>query len=180
MNSRFYELVKKGWEINEMENKAGYIDEVFVGAMISVFSDRNYVLLDIMSDGNNHYFMFENLETKRRIKILAYSNTHSLPEIKTVGAKAYIIFSYGVPIKKTFSILGGIKYESLSKGLTTIGSISFDYDTYYLYVNCPLYLLINDYVEFDTLNIDIKKLSKDMGAIFNALNEYLKTRIEVE
>jgi hypothetical protein len=180
MNNRFYELVKNGWNINEMENKAEYIDEIFVGAVISALSDKDFVLLDIMSDGNNHYFMLENLETRHRIKILAYSTTHTLPEIKTVGAKAYIIFSYGAPIKKSFSMIGGIRYESLSRGLTTIGSISFDYDNYYLYVNCPLYLLINDYVEFDTLDVDTAKLSNDLDAIFESLNEYLKTRIEVE
>ncbi len=180
MNNRFYELVKNGWKINEMENKAEYIDEVFVGAIVSSLSDKDFILLDIMSDGNTHYFMFENLETKNRIKILAHSTTHTLPEIKTIGAKAYIVFSYGTPIKKSFSILGGLKYESLSKGLTTIGSISFDYDNYYLYVNCPMYLLINDYVGFDNLDINTEKLSNDLDAIFGSLIEYLKTRIEVE
>ncbi len=180
MNSRFYELVKKGWKINEMENRAEYIDEVFAGAVISTLSDKGFVLLDIMSDGNSHYFMLENLESKHRIKILTHSMTHSLPEIKTIGAKAYVVFSYGIPIKKTFNIINSFKYESLSRGLTTIGSISFDYDNYYLYVNCPMYLLINEYIEFDSLNINIEKLSNDLNAIYESLDEYLKTRIEVE
>ena len=70
MNNRFYELVKNGWSINEMENKAEYIDEIFVGAVISALSDKDFVLLDITSDGNNHYSIWlENLETKHKIKI---------------------------------------------------------------------------------------------------------------
>ena len=43
-----------------------------------------------------------------------------------------------------------------------------------------MYLLINDYVEFDTLDVNTEKLSDDLDAIFESLNEYLKTRIEVE
>jgi hypothetical protein len=42
----------------------------FVGAVISALSDKDFVLLDITSDGNNHYSIWlENLETKHKIKI---------------------------------------------------------------------------------------------------------------
>ena len=180
MNKRFYEIVKKGWELKDIEQKATYIDEVFVGAFVSVMVDNNYSMLDINSDGNVHYFMFENLDTKERIKLTVVTVPNTVPEIETIGGRAYIVVSYGKEVDRMFNVFKGLKYEIMSSKLSNIGSITFDYDNYFLYVNCPLYILIDDYVDFRTLKINFEKLSNDFNIIISSLGEYLKARMEAE
>ncbi|AAB99285.1 hypothetical protein MJ_1279 [Methanocaldococcus jannaschii DSM 2661] len=181
MDKRFIELIKKGWKLKNEENKATYIDEVFLGAIITTLTDNGYVLMDIASNGNFHYFMFEHLESWDRIKIVAEVLPHSLTDVKVIGARMFIEFSYGVMIKGIPPSLFGLGLKGyLSQMLSNIGSIRYEYDGYYTFVNCATYLLINDYIDFDTLTIDWEKLNNDINAIISSLAKYLEIHKKVE
>jgi hypothetical protein len=174
MEKRFIELIKKGWNLKTEENKAEYIDEVFLGAIITSLTDNDFVLMDIASDGNLHYFQFEHLENWDRVRITAEVLPHSLTDVKVIGARMYVEFSYGVMVKGVPPELLGFSLKGyLSQKLSNIGSITFHYENYYLFVNCATYLLINDYINFETLEIDWKKLNEDIAAIINSLFEYI-------
>ncbi len=183
MNKRFLELIKKGWELQNEVDKTNYIDEVFIGGLTTNLVENNYILLNInnINTGNEELYnlLFENVENNHRFSVGVIAKYHSLEEIKVIGNRMLVNFSYGIPVKKMSQIVKNTYSIQLSKGLSNIGSISFNYDNYYLYVECLMYLLIDDYLDFDTLEMKNEKLTEDLKCIMETLKQYIDKRLEV-
>ncbi|WP_423792700.1 hypothetical protein ACPB8Q_00420 [Methanocaldococcus indicus] len=167
----FLELVRESHKLVEEEEKANYLDEIFFGAIVTTLVDKGYILLNIYSDTNSHLFILE--KDREKFGVSIYTKNHSVVEAKTVGCRALIKFFYGIPVKGLSDIFSRMKKLSLSKGLEDIGTISYEYENYYLYVSTILYLDINKYIDFETLDINYEQLEKDISSIISALKTYL-------
>ncbi|ADG12911.1 conserved hypothetical protein [Methanocaldococcus infernus ME] len=165
------ELVKRSWELIEEEERIRYIDEAFLGSLITLLLDNNFVLIEIKTMNEYKSLTFEHLDSWLRVKLDIFPKEHSLAEFKTVGSRALLRLSVGAPSKLEKFLKFGVK-EILSSRLGSVGSIVYDYDNYYTYVGVTLYILINDYID-ENLNIDWEKLKNFLKAI-EELTAYLE------
>ncbi|WP_456472758.1 hypothetical protein [Methanocaldococcus sp.] len=165
-------LVDKSWKLLEEEEFSNRLDDIFLGAITTLLVDKNFVLIDIKTDGNFKSLIFEDLNSYFRVKIGFYIKNHSLVEFKTIGSKVLITFSVGVPSKIDKFFKFSFK-ELLSSKLSNIGAITYDYSNYYTYVNITLYLLLNDYIN-ENFGINWSKLEEDVLTVIKELSKYLE------
>ena len=65
----FEQLIKDSWKLAEEEQAATYIDEVFIGGLVSTMLESGHALFDVSSTGDYHNMMFENLGNQDRVII---------------------------------------------------------------------------------------------------------------
>lgn len=175
----FGELIKGSWDYLYDHAYAGHIDEVFLGAVITSTLDAGYSLIDINSDGSNHYLRFQDLESNARIIFRLHHLTGSLAVAKVLGQRASVIVGYGEKVKNVSKIMTAMRAEMQSGYIQNAepGTITVDGDLQsgYVYVQVDMFWNIDDYVS-PTYQIDYKRLTGHIDACTHALRKYLRGR----
>lgn len=175
----FGELVRGSWKYFHAHDTADHIDEVFVGALITSTLDNGYSLIDITSDGSNHYLRFENLGNGTRIVFSVNHLARDLIAARVLGQMASVVIGYGERVQDPDRVWQALKAEYKSGYLQSPepGTVTVDADMAagYVYVQVDLYWNIGEYVS-DKLEIDYPKLTSHVGATVNALRKYLVGR----
>lgn len=177
----FAGLVKESWRYHNLVENSGRMDEVLLGALITATLDRGHVLIDLTSDGTNHFLRFEEPEQRSRVTMALTHLTRDVTTARAVGQRASLVVGYGEPIKSFGRVFGAMSQEAKSGylGRAEPGIVTFDADTesQYLYTQVDLYLAINEYVD-DDFEVDYDKLGAHVGATIHALRKFLRGRLE--
>ena len=179
LDAVFGTLIEQSWQYHSDQSFAAHIDEVMVGALITDGVRRGLSLIDLSSDGTNHYMRFENLSDHSRVVIRLTHLTGSMTSAAVQGHRLGAVIGYGEKLKDFSRVWSAIKaeYKSGLVARDTPGAISVDGDmsSQYVYVQIRLFLKIEDYVSRD-YSIDYHRLDEHLDATINALRKYLRGR----
>jgi hypothetical protein len=180
MDAIFSELVKESWAYYREHELAGHIDEVLVGALITTALDSGHSLIDLNSDGTNHYLRFENIQgDQSRVVFQLQHLTPGLTAARVLGQRVSVVVGYGERMPDFGKVWQALKAEFKSGFVQNPepGTITVDGDASsgYVYVQVDLYLDVKHYVG-EGYAINYPRLNRDVGATINALRKYLKGR----
>ena len=179
LDAVFGTLIEQSWQYHSDQSFAAHIDEVMVGALITDGVRRGLSLIDLSSDGTNHYMRFEDLSDHSRVVIRLTHLTGSMTSAAVQGHRLGAVIGYGEKLKNFSRVWSAIKaeYKSGLVARDTPGAISVDGDmsSQYVYVQIRLFLKIEDYVSRD-YSIDYHRLDEHLDATLNALRKYLRGR----
>jgi hypothetical protein len=177
----FAGLVQESWHYHHLVDNTLRIDDLLVGALITVMLDAGNVLIDLTSDGTNHFLRFEDLDDRARVTMALTHITRDVTMAKAVGQRASLVVGYGEPIKSFGRVMDAIRKETKSGylGRAEPGIVSFDADTesQYVYAQVDLYLDIDKYVG-EELDVDYELLAGHVAATIHALRKFLRGRTE--
>ena len=143
--------------------------------------DAGHVLIDLTSDGTNHFLRFEDLDDRARVTMALTHLTRDVTMAKAVGQRASLVVGYGEPIKSFGRVLNAMRQEAKSGylGRAEPGIVTFDADSesQYLYAQVDLYLAIDEYVD-EHFTVDYAKLGIHVAATVHALGKFLRGRVE--
>jgi hypothetical protein len=175
----FIGLVKESWKHYNETKSNSQMDELLVGSVIASCVDEGYSLIDLTSDGVNHYLRFEFLSTKQRIIFQLQNLSEDLVTAKVLGHRARIIIGYGEMVNNVSAIWSAAKSEFKSGYLdvTEPGVITVDADVAagYIYVQVPLILNLDKYLGQD-YEVNTQLMQKHLHATVASLQKYLRGR----
>jgi hypothetical protein len=175
----FGALVKKSWAHYNQSAFAGKVDEVLLGGLITVMVERGNALIDLTSDGQNHYVRFERLADKSRVFFRVNHLTPNPVAAKVQGHLVSVLVGYGEFVDSFQTIWNAVKSEFRSGLIQTAepGTITVDGDmeTRYVYVQVDLFWDAGDYVS-ESWKVDYERLGGDMDAAIHVLRKYLRGR----
>lgn len=180
LDRRFGELIQRSWDYFNANLFANHVDEVFIGAVITSTLDNGYSLIDLTSDGTNHYLRFQQMAEHNRIIYQLHHLARSPAEAKVLGHVASVTIGYGERVNNLGRIWGAVKAEYKSGYLQSAepGTVTIDADleSGYIYAQVDLYWNITDYVD-DHYAADYDKLGAHIAASVHALRKYLHGRL---
>jgi len=179
LEAHFGTLVKASWRHYNQSVFASRVDEVFLGAVITVTVERGAALIDLNSDGQNHYARFERLADKSRTVVRVTHLTPGVVASRVQGHLVSIVMGYGEMVESFATVWSALKAEYRSGLIASPepGTITVDgdMDTRYIYVQVDLIWNAGDYVG-ESWSIDYEKLGKDLDATQHVLRKYLRGR----
>lgn len=180
LDAVFGGLVKDSWSFHHLVNDTARVDDVLLGALITATLDTGHVLIDLTSDGTNHFVRFEDPTDRSRLTLAITHLTRSVTQAKTIGQRASVVVGYGEPIKSFGKVLGAMRQEAKSGYIQRVepGIVSFDADneSQYLYAQIDLFLDLDAYIAADLIP-DYDKLEKAVASTTHALRKFLHGRI---
>jgi hypothetical protein len=181
LDAVFAELVEQSWHYHHLVDNALRMDDLLVGALITVTLDAGHVLIDLTSDGSHHFLRFEDLADRARVTMALTHLTRDVTMAKAVGQRASLVVGYGEPMKSVARVMDAIRKETKSGYLASAdpGIVTFDADSesQYLYAQIDLFLDIDAYVS-DELEISYELLAGHVDATIHALRKFLRGRTE--
>ena len=180
LDAIFAGMVRESWRFHHLVDDTARVDEVLLGALITATVDTGQVLIDLTSDGTNHFVRFEDPADRSRLTLAITHLTRTVTQAKTMGQRASVVIGYGEPIKSFGKVLNAIRQEAKSGyvGRAEPGVVTFDADSesQYLYAQVDLYLALDEYIDA-ALQPDYGKLSSHVAAATHALRKFLHGRI---
>lgn len=175
----FGELVKTSWDYFRSHELAAHVDEVLVGAIITISLDNGFSLIDLSSDGSHHYLRFENMGDHSRVVFQLTHLTPGLVAAKVLGQRMSVVVGFGQRSSDFGRVWQAIKAEYKSGYIQNPepGTMTIDGDVSsgYIYVQVDLYLELKNYVG-DDYSINYPRLNRDLGACIHALRKYHRGR----
>jgi hypothetical protein len=179
----FSGLVQSSWKYHHLLEDTQRMDDVLVGALITATLDTGRALLDITSDGTNHFLRFEDPNDRSRVSMAITHLTRDITTAKAVGQRAAVTVAYGEAITRFGQVIEAMRKQAKSGYVRSAepGIVTFDKDdeSKYLYAQIDLYLDIDDYISA-TFEVDYDKLTTAVGACVHALRKFLKGRVAEE
>lgn len=180
MDRRFGSLIKASWDYYHANQFAHHVDEVFIGAVITSTLDNGYSLIDLNSDGSNHFLRFQQMQEGNRLIYQLRHLASSPAEAKVLGHIASVTIGYGERSATAGRLWNALKAEfksgyiqSAEPGIITIDA---DIESGYIYGQIDLYWNIGDYVD-DHYHANFPKLTEHIAVTVNALRKYLRGRM---
>lgn len=183
MDAIFVEQVKRSWKRHRAKERATEVDEVLVGGVITGVLDNGFSLIDLASDGANHYLRFEDTDTGHRVVFQLKHLAESLITAEVIGHEAMVTIGYGERVRDLSKIWAGMKQEFKGGYITKAdpGIITVDADRPSQYIYCSVGLIwdISDYLDpDDPYKVIYPKLARDLGASIHALRKYMRGRFQ--
>lgn len=176
----FVGLVNQSWKHYNEELQNTRMDDLLVGAVIASTVEQGYALIDLNSDGTNHYLRFEWLQTRQRLIFQLQNLSEALVTAKVLGRRARVTIGYGENVQNTGAVWSALKAEMKSGFLdaTEPGVITCDADlaASYIYVQVPLILDLDQYFS-DGWKVNYQLLQNHIYATTQALSKYLRGRL---
>lgn len=168
-----------------------------VGAVIAANVNQNFQLIDLHSDGSNHYLRFEENQTPSRVLFRLRHLSDDFVDAQVQGHLADVVVGYGEPCPDLEHLWKELRVDTLHAVLRAQepGVILFEADLVgrYLYVQVPLLLELDRYLdappsselaEFhdrhsseEGLRVNLPRLVEDIDAIVHSLQVYLQGRV---
>ncbi|MEW6735148.1 MAG: hypothetical protein AB1489_27905 [Acidobacteriota bacterium] len=176
----FTSLVGASWKRYNETLQNTYLDDMLVGAVIASNVELGYSLIDLNSDGVNHYLRFEHLPTKQRLIFQLTNLSEDLVSAKVLGRHARVVIGYGQMVQNASAIWQAFKAEIKSGFLDTAepGVITCDADIAagYIYVQVPLILELDQYFAAG-FQVNHALLQEHIHATVHSLAKYLNGRL---
>jgi hypothetical protein len=177
----FVDLVKNSWKRHRRRQLSTEVDEVLVGGVITGVLDNGYSMIDLTSDGQNHYARFEDIDTGNRVIFQLQHMAESLLTSKVLGHEANVTIGYGTRVRDFGKTWKAVRQEMkggyIQKADPGIITIDGDMTSQYIYVMVGLIWDIEDYLSpDDPYKVLYPKLGKDVGATLHSLRKYLHGR----
>jgi hypothetical protein len=180
MDRRFGQLIKSSWNFYYANEFARHVDEAFIGAVITSTLDNGYSLIDLNSDGSNHFLRFQQMQEGTRILYQLRHLAHSPTEAKVLGHISSVTVGYGERSSNVGRLWSALKSEFKSGYIQSAepGTITIDADVEsgYMYAQVDMFWNISDYVT-DEYVTDFPKLTEHIAVSINALRKYLHGRM---
>lgn len=181
LDAVFAGLVQESWHYHHLVENTLRVDDLLVGALITVTLDAGNVLIDLTSDGTNHFLRFEDPEDRARVTMALTHLTRDVTMAKAVGQRASLVVGYGEPMKSFGRVMDALRKETKSGYVTTAepGVVTFDADSesQYVYAQISLYLDVDQYVG-EELEVEYALLAGHVTATIHALRKFLRGRTE--
>lgn len=179
LDAVFGKLIDKSWAYLDEYNFASRIDEIFLGAVITSTLDEGFNLIDLTSDGQNHFLRLENFDDNSRTLFRLNHFTGDLVSSNVIGQKARVMIGYGERVPNVSTVLSALKAE-IKSGLfvnAEPGSIVVDADVISGYIYCQVDMFWSlDEIISRNYDIDYDTLKEWIRASTNALRKYLRGR----
>lgn len=177
----FVDLVKSSWQRHRRRQLSTEVDEVLVGGVITGVLDNGYSMIDLTSDGQNHYVRFEDIDTGNRVIFELQHLAESLLTSKVLGHEANVTIGYGQRVRDFQKTWKAVRQEMkggyIQRADPGIITIDADMASQYIYVMVGLIWDIEDYLDAeDSYKVLYPKLGKDIGATLHSLRKYLEGR----
>jgi hypothetical protein len=176
----FVSLVDFSWKKYNETIHNTHMDELLVGAVIASTVEQGYSLIDLSSDGVNHYLRFEHLPSKQRLIFQLTNLSEDLVSAKVLGRLARAVIGYGMMVQNAGAIWQALKSEIKSGFIDTAepGVITVDADmaSGYIYVQVPLILDLDQYFSAG-YEVNNQLLQQHIGATVHSLAKYLRGRL---
>jgi hypothetical protein len=176
----FVSLVKESWKHYNETKQNAQMDDLLVGAVIAATVEQGYALIDLNSDGVNHYLRFEYLQTRQRLIFQLHNLSEDLMTAKTLGRRANVVIGYGEPVQNAAAAWQAMRAEVKSGYIDTgePGVITTDADLKagYIYVQVPLILSLDQYFG-QGFQVNYQLLQEHIQATVHSLAKYLRGRL---
>ncbi|MFN0123606.1 MAG: hypothetical protein ACKV2V_24155 [Blastocatellia bacterium] len=176
----FVGLVNTSWKHYNEETQNTRMDDLLVGAVIASMVEQGWSLIDLNSDGTNHYLRFEWLQTRQRVIFQLRNLSEDLVTAKVLGRRARVTIGYGEFVQNTTAVWAALKAEMKSGFLDAAepGVITCDADltASYIYVQVPLILDLDQYFA-QGWQVNYSLLQHHLTASIQALSKYLRGRL---
>jgi hypothetical protein len=179
----FAGLVEASWKYHHLLEDTQRMDDVLVGALITATLDTGRALLDIESDGTNHFLRFEDPGDRSRVSMAITHITRDVTTARAVGQRAAVTVAYGEAITRFGQVVEAMRKQAKSGYVKSAepGIVTFDKDdeSKYLYAQIDLFLDVEDYIS-PRFEVDYDKLNRAVAACVHALRKFLEGRVEEE
>jgi hypothetical protein len=176
----FGQLIKTSWTRYEEYTRNREMDDVFVGAVITAEVAAGGMLLDLQSDGDNHYLRFERHESGERTYFQLGHITRDLLQARVLGHYTRVVAGYGERVRNATAYVSGFRREISSDFIdqNEPGIVVFDaeVDEGYVYAEVLLYLDLDPYFA-GGYQVDYARLQRDLGALRRSLSKMLHGRV---
>ncbi len=180
MDRGFAQLITASWDYYHANLFAKHVDEVFIGAVITSTLDNGYSLIDLNSDGSNHFLRFQQMQEGSRVIYQLRHLAHSPAEAKVLGHIASVTIGYGERSANAGRLWNALKAEFKSGYIQSAepGTITIDADmeSGYIYGQVDMYWNISDYVDAH-YQANLAKLTEHIAVTINALRKFLHGRM---
>ncbi|NJP04430.1 MAG: hypothetical protein HC837_01735 [Chloroflexaceae bacterium] len=180
MEAVYVELVQSSWKKYEEYIHNKRMDDLLIGGVIPVMVGDGYALIDLSSDGINHYLRFEQLDSRERIIFRLTNLSEELVTAKVLGRHAQVVIGYGEHTQKTQTLFETFKSEMKSAFLDTnepgVVTVDADVTAGYIYVQVSLIFDLDSYFR-EGYDIDYLLLRKHIMATVQSLQKYLRGRL---
>ena len=154
---------------------ATHLDEVLLGSLIASTTDTGQVLIDLTSDGRNHYVRFENPGDRSRTTIAITHLTPDAVQGEVLGHHASVVIGWGQRVANASNVVNALKQEWKS-GLVQSpepGTVTVDGDltSGYAYTQIDLIWSLEDFVSND-YSVDTERLTQCVRAAVHSLRKY--------
>lgn len=181
MENRFLKLIEESWRRYDDMERNSWIDDVFVGALVTCHLDAGMFLLNAGSDGESHSLLFSNQQRDRNIVHVDHTRGEDYLFSKTVGHLTTVTLGVGRAYPKLSKLFQAMKSEAQSEwagegsiaGIPDPGVMRVDQDGGIATCETSLLLDLRDYVSLETLKVDRAKLWSHCQATYSALEDYL-------
>lgn len=181
LEDRFIELVEESWRRYDDIERNGWIDDVFVGSIITCHLDNGMFLLNAGSDGSSHYLMFSDRERNRNIVKVDHTRGEDYLFSKTVGHLTAVTLGVGRAYPDLRKIVRAARSEIQSElagegrvaGMADPGVMKVDQDNGIATCETSLLLDLSDYVSLNDFKVDREKLWLHFQATYQSLEKYL-------
>ncbi|MEW6277996.1 MAG: hypothetical protein AB1758_05190 [Candidatus Eremiobacterota bacterium] len=176
----FKALVQASWDkYNEIFYNQK-LDDVLLGAVVASCVKEGHLMLDLNSDGVNHYVRFENPQDKSRLIFRLRHLAEEMSVAKVLGHVAEVVIGYGEKAGNPGAVWSALKSELKSTFLDSDepGVITFDADLTggYIYAQVGLILDLNTYLD-TRLKVDVPLIRSHIDCTVHALRKYLQGRL---
>lgn len=181
MEDRFIKLIEESWRRYDDIERNSWIDDVFVGAIISCHLDNGLFLLNAASDGESHNLLFSNQERDRNVVRVDHTRGEDYLFSKTVGHLTVVTLGVGrayPDLSKLYQAMkseaqGELAGEGCIAGISDPGVMKIDQDGAIATCETSLLVDLRDYVSLETFKVDRDKLWTHLQATYQSLEKYL-------
>lgn len=181
LEDRFVSLVEESWRRFDDMERTGWLDDIFIGAIITAHLDANLFLLSVQSDGSFHYLTFSDQERNRFVIRLDHRRAEDYLFSQTVGHLASCTFGVGRAYPNLSKVLTAAKAEAKSglagegrvAGFSDPGVMKVDIEGTIAVCETTLLLELTEYVNKQTFEVDTEKLWLHTQAVYQSLEKYL-------
>ena len=171
----FSEMVHSSWRYFKRVDFATTLDEVLLGALITSSLSTGQVLIDLTSDGTNHYVRFEHPNDGSRTTIAITHLTPDAVQGEVLGHHASVVIGWGQRVANASNVVNALKQEWKS-GLVQSpepGTVTVDGDltSGYAYTQIDLIWALEEYITQD-YSVDTDKLTLHVRAAVHSLRKY--------
>ncbi|MEM9131324.1 MAG: DUF1349 domain-containing protein [Actinomycetota bacterium] len=175
LEALFSEMVHKSWTYFKRVDFATHLDEVLLGSLIASTTSTGQVLIDLTSDGTNHYVRFEDPTDRSRTTMAITHLTPNAVQGEVLGHHASVVIGWGQRVANAANVVNALKQEWKS-GLVQSpepGTVTVDGDltSGYAYTQIDLIWALEDFVSTD-YSVDSDRLTRSVRAAVHSLRKY--------
>ena len=181
LEDRFVGLVEESWERFDDMERNSWIDDVFVGAVITAHLDAGMFLLTLTSDGQAHFLTFSDQNRNRHVVRVDHRQGEDYLYSKTVGHLSACTFGVGRSYPNLSKVISATKAEFKSgmagegrvAGIADPGVMKVDIEGTIAVCETTLLLTLDNYVDKESLKVDTETLWTHIQATYQSLEKYL-------